>query len=253
MILLKTEEQIDGIRKSCHLVARLMEAVQKYVKPGMSTWDVDKFCYEFTISHGAKPAYLNYAGFPATACISVNEEVIHGIPSRKKILREGDLVDFDLGTNLNGYFSDMSRTLVIGGKTRDDWQKLNDVTEQCLRLGIEAASKPHARVQDISRAIFQHADSHHYGVVRGYSGHGVGLEVHEDPEIPNYLSPFMPNLRLREGMVIAIEPMINLGSKNIRETSNGWTVVTADGKVSSHFEDTVAFTKNGLEVLTVPD
>lgn len=251
MIQLKSVEQIDGIRKSCHLVAQLMQAVGAYLKPGLSTYEIDKFCYEFTIKHGAKPAYLNFEGFPATACISINEEVIHGIPSKKRFVQEGDLVDMDLGTNLGGYFSDMSRTFVIGGKTKPEWQELNDVTKECLKRGIAAASKPHARIQDIGEAVFKLADSHHYGVVRDYCGHGVGLEVHEDPEIPNYTSPFLPNPRIREGMVIAIEPMINLGTKNIRDTDNGWTVVTADGKPSSHFEDTVAITEHGLEVLTV--
>ncbi|MFA6775486.1 MAG: type I methionyl aminopeptidase [Sphaerochaetaceae bacterium] len=253
MIQLKTEEQIDGIRKSCHLVAWLMEEVGKFLKPEITTHDIDKFCYDFTIGHGAKPAYLNFDGFPATACISVNEEVIHGIPSKDKRIHEGDLVDLDLGTNLDGYFSDMSRTFVIGGKTDPKWQKLNDVTAECLQLGMDAAEKPHARIQDIGAAVFKHADAYHYGVVRDYCGHGVGLAVHEDPEIPNYTSPMMPNPRIREGMVLAIEPMINLGTKNIRTMPNGWTVVTADGLPSSHWENTVAITKNGFEVLTVTD
>lgn len=253
MIQLKTEEEIDGIRKSCHLCAQMMNEVAEHLRPGVSTWEMDQLCYEFTIKHGGKPAYLHFEGFPATACISVNEEVIHGIPSKKRILQEGDLVDFDLGINLNGFFSDMSRTMVVGGKTREDWQKLNDVTAQCLTLGMEAAGKPHARIQDIGAAVFKHADRYHYGVVREYCGHGVGLEVHEDPEIPNYPSPFMPNPRIREGMVIAIEPMINLGTKNIRQLDNGWTEVTADGKPSSHWENTVAITHNGLEILTVAD
>lgn len=253
MIQLKTEEEIDGIRTSCHLCAQMMLEVGRYMKPGLSTWDLDKFCYDWTIEHGGKPAYLHFEGFPATACISVNEEVIHGIPNKHRILKEGDLVDMDLGINLNGYFSDMSRTFVVGGKTRADWQKLNDVTAECLKLGIEAAGKPHARIQDIGAAVQKHAESFGYGVVRDYCGHGVGLEVHEDPEIPNYVSPFMPNPRIREGMVIAIEPMINMGTERIRQLGNGWTEVTADGKPSSHWENTVAITKNGLEVLTTND
>ena len=253
MIQIKNDEQIDGIRKSCHLVAQLMEAVGNFLRPELTTHDIDKFCYDFTIEHGAKPAYLHFEGFPATACISINEEVIHGIPSKTRRIHEGDLVDLDLGTNLGGYFSDMSRTFVIGGKTKPEWQKLNDVTAECLRRGVEAAGKPNARIQDIGEAVFKLANANGYGVVRDYCGHGVGLGVHEDPEIPNYTSPFLPNPRIREGMVIAIEPMINLGTKNIRDTDNGWTVVTADGKPSSHWEDTVAITKNGLEVLTVTD
>ncbi|MFA6845278.1 MAG: type I methionyl aminopeptidase [Sphaerochaetaceae bacterium] len=253
MIQIKTEEQIGGIRKSCHLVASLMEKLGSFLQEGMTTHDIDKFCYDFIIDHHAAPAFLHFDGFPATACISVNEEVIHGIPSKSRRVHAGDLVDIDLGTNLDGYYSDMARTFIIGGKTSEKWQKLNTVTERCLQLGIEAAGRPHARIQDIGAAVFKLADAHGYGVVRDYCGHGVGLEVHEDPEIPNYTSSMMPNPRIREGMVIAIEPMINLGTKNIRETSNGWTVVTADGEPSSHFEDTVAITRNGLEVLTVTD
>ncbi|MDD7201295.1 MAG: type I methionyl aminopeptidase [Sphaerochaetaceae bacterium] len=253
MIQLKTEEEIDGIRKSCHLCAQMMAEVGQILRPGMSTWDMDKFCYDFTIAHGGKPAYLHFEGFPATACISVNEEVIHGIPSKKRIVEEGDLVDLDLGINLNGFFSDMSRTFVIGGKTKPEWQKLNDVTAECLALGIEAAGRPRARIQDIGAAVQKHAEKYHYGVVREYCGHGVGLEVHEDPEIPNYTSPFMPNPRIREGMVLAIEPMINLGTKNIRQLGNGWTEITADGQPSCHWENTVAITHNGLEILTVTD
>lgn len=253
MIQLKTPEQIDGIRRSCHLCAQMMEEVRKALKPGQTTWELDKLCYDFTIEHGGKPAYLHFEGFPATACISVNEEVIHGIPSKKRVLQEGDLVDFDLGINLDGFFSDMSRTFVVGGHTKPEWQQLNDVTAKCLELGMDAAGKPHARIQDIGAAVFKYANRFHYGVVREYCGHGVGLEVHEDPEIPNYPSAFMPNPRIRPGMVIAIEPMINLGTKNIRQLDNGWTEVTADGKPSCHWENTVAITDKGLEILTTLD
>ncbi len=216
----------------------------------MSTFDIDQYCYQFIVAHKGVPAFLHYEGFPATACISVNEEVIHGIPSKKRIIKEGDLVDVDLGINMNGHFSDMARTFVIG-KTKDEYQQLCDVTEESLRLGIEAASQKGARIQDIGAAVYKHARKHGYGVVRDYCGHGVGLDVHEEPEIPNYTSSYLPNSRIREGMVLAIEPMINLGTHKVKLLSNDWTVVTADGLPSAHFEDTVAITKHGLEVLTV--
>lgn len=250
MIRLKTEEQIKRIRESCHITANLMEQLSTFIEPGMSTWDIDQYCYEFIVGHKGVPAFLHYEGFPATACISINEEVIHGIPSKKTIIKEGDLVDVDLGINLDGHFSDMARTFIIG-KTKDEYRKLCEVTAQSLVLGIEAASAKNARIQDIGSAVYKYATKFGYGVVRDYCGHGVGLAVHEEPEIPNYASSYMPNPRIREGMVLAIEPMINLGTHKVKVLANDWTVVTLDGLPSAHFEDTVACTKNGLEILTV--
>ena len=252
MIRLKTEEQIKRIREACHLTARLMDELSRYIEVGMSTLDIDQYCYQFIVKNKGVPAFLHYEGFPATACISVNEEVIHGIPSSKRIICEGDLVDVDLGINLDGHFSDMARTFIIG-KTKDEYRKLCEVTEQSLKLAIEAAQAKGARIQDISAAVYKHASKHGYGVVRDYCGHGVGLAIHEEPEIPNYTSSYLPNPRLREGMVLAIEPMINLGTHKVKVLANDWTVVTMDGLPSAHFEDTVACTKNGLEVLTVLD
>ncbi|MDT4761526.1 type I methionyl aminopeptidase [Sphaerochaeta sp. PS] len=250
MIRLKTTEQIAVIREACHLTARLMNQLPSFIAPGMSTFDIDQFCYDFMVRHKVKPAFLDYEGFPATACISINEEVIHGIPSKQRIIKEGDLIDVDLGINMNGHFSDMARTFIVG-TTNPDWEKLCSVTQRCLSLGIEAAGKKGARIQDISAAVYKLANSFGYGVVRDYCGHGVGLAVHEEPSIPNYVSAYMPNPRIREGMVLAIEPMINLGTKSTKTMENGWTVVTSDGKPSAHFEDTIALTKDGLEILTV--
>ena len=250
MIRLKNEEQIKWIREACHITATLMSKLPSFIEPGISTYAIDQFCYQFIIAHKGIPAFLNYGGFPATACISVNEEVIHGIPSKKRIIKDGDLVDVDLGINLNGHFSDMARTFIVG-TTSEENAKLCEVTEQCLRLGIEAASEKGARIQDIGSAVYKHARKHGYSVVRDYCGHGVGLEVHEEPEIPNYTSSYLPNPRIREGMVLAIEPMINLGTHKVKVLANDWTVVTIDGLPSAHFEDTVAYTKDGLEVLTV--
>ena len=249
MILLKTEEQIDGIRKSCKLLAQLLDALEGKIVPGMSTLDIDRMCHDFIIRHGGKPAFLNYEGFPATACVSVNEEVIHGIPSRKKIIHEGDEVSVDLGINLNGFFSDSARTYLVGNVS-PEVRKLVDVTRECLYKGIAALDKPHCRIQDIGAAVYEHAHRNGYGVVREYCGHGVGLKVHEEPEIPNYVSLFSPNPRIREGMVIAIEPMINMGKDGIIDMPDGWTVITADGKPAAHWEHTVAITSNGPEILT---
>ncbi|MCK9547906.1 MAG: type I methionyl aminopeptidase [Sphaerochaeta sp.] len=250
MITLKTPEQIKRIEEACRLTAELMRRLASFMEAGMSTWEVDAFCHDFITDHHGIPAFLNYGGFPASACISINEEVIHGIPSKKRIIQHGDLVDIDLGINLDGHFSDMARTFIIGETTKEKLQ-LNTVTEECLRLGIEAAGKSGARIQDISKAVYAHATAHGYGVVRDYCGHGVGLAVHEGPEIPNYASPYLPNPRIREGMVLAIEPMINMGTAKVRVLKDNWTVVTTDGLPSSHFEDTVAITNDGLKVLTV--
>lgn len=249
MIQLKTEEQIDGIRKSCHLLCQLLDSLDGKIVAGMSTMDIDKMCYDFIIKHGGKPAFLHYEGFPATACVSVNEEIIHGIPKKKKIIHEGDIVSVDLGINLKGYFSDSARTFIVG-KTTPEVEKLVRVTRECLYLGIDALNSPKARIQDIGSAVFAHANKNGFGVVREYCGHGVGLEVHEEPEIPNYVSVFSANPRIKEGMVLAIEPMINLGTKNIIDMPDGWTVITADGKPSAHFEHTVAITANGPEILS---
>ncbi|HPX29328.1 MAG TPA: type I methionyl aminopeptidase, partial [Sphaerochaeta sp.] len=195
------------------------------------------------------PSFLNYGGFPASACVSVNEEVIHGIPSTKKIIKEGDLVSVDLGINLNGYFSDMARTFIVN-ETKEAYKTLCKVTRESLDLGIEAAGKNGARIQDIGKAVSHHCSQYGYGVVRDFTGHGVGLAVHEGPEIPNYSAPFLANPRIREGMVLAIEPMINLGTHKVSILEDNWTVVTRDGLPSAHFEDTVAIAKDGLVILT---
>jgi len=249
MIQLKSEEQIKRIGEACTLTARLMEELETFIEAGMSTKDIDQYCHDFIIRHKGIPSFLNYGGFPASACVSVNEEVIHGIPSTKKIIREGDLVSVDLGINLNGYFSDMARTFIVG-ETKEEYRKLCEATQKSLDLGIEAAGKNGARIQDIGKEVSRHCSQHGYGVVRDFTGHGVGLAVHEAPEIPNYSAPFLPNPRIREGMVLAIEPMINLGTHKVSILEDNWTVVTQDGLPSAHFEDTVAITRDGLVILT---
>lgn len=249
MIQLKNNEQIDGIRKSCKLLARLFRELANEIKPGVSTWELDKWCYDFIKKNHGKPACLGYEGFPATACISVNDEIIHGIPSKTKILTDGDVLSIDICIDLNGYISDCTHTFKVG-TVSPEVERLVKVTRECLYKGIEAAEKPHARIQDISAAVYDHATKNGYGVIREYCGHGVGLELHEEPEIPNYVSRFSPNARLRPGMVIAIEPMITMGKRQIYHEDNGWTVVAADHKPACHWEHTIAITQHGVEILT---
>ncbi len=249
MIQLKTKEDIDGIRKSCKLLAQLFAELDLYVKEGLSTHEIDKFVYDFAIKHKAYPSCLGFEGYPASSCISVNDTVIHGIPSKKEILMHGDVVSIDICLTLNGYVSDSTHTYEIG-KVSPEVHKLNMVTKKCLDLGIEAASQKGARIQDIGAAVFKHANNNGYGVVRDYCGHGVGFDVHEAPEVPNYTSIHASNPRLKPGMVIAIEPMINMGTYKIKTLKDGWTVKTLDGKPSCHWEHTLAITDDGLEVLT---
>ncbi len=246
MIVLKNEEQIDGIRNSCKLLAQLHEELRRFVEEGMTTLQVDTFCYEFIKDHDSEPAFLGYMDYPATACISINEEIIHGIPS-KRVIRSGDIVSIDIGINKDGYFSDAAQSIIIGEGTAR-LKQLNTVTKQCLDLAISQVRAGN-RIHDISSAVYKHATKYGFGVVREYCGHGVGLSPHEDPQIPNYVS-VGPNPRLRAGMVLAIEPMINMGSRHIRDLDDGWTVVTSDGKPSAHWEHTVLVLDDGVEVLT---
>lgn len=251
MIQLKRDYQIDGIRKSCKLLAECLLRLDEIIAPGISTYDVDRFCYDFIKQHHAIPSCLGYEGYPASACVSPNEVVIHGIPSKKKILHEGDIVSVDLCITLDGYVSDSTRTYEVG-KVSEEKHKLNTVTKECLDVGIEAASRKGARILDVGAAVFKKAFSENgYGVVRDFTGHGVGFDLHEEPEVPNFVDRAMPNPRIKPGLVFAIEPMINMGSWQVDILRDGWTVVTRDGKPACHWEHTVAMTENGLEVLTV--
>ena len=249
MIQLKSDKDIEGIRKSCHLLAKLFEEVGPQIQAGMSTYDVDSLCFDFMKRHHATGPCKGYMGYPNVTCISVNDTVIHGIPSKHIILNEGDIVSVDICLEKDGYVSDSTHTYEIG-KVSPEVHQLNEVTERCLYLGIEAASQPHARIQDIGAAVSQYARKFGYGVVRDYCGHGVGFSIHEDPEVPNYVSLANPNPRLRPGMVIAIEPMINMGTYRVRTEKDGWGVKTVDGKPACHWEHTVAITDSGLEILT---
>ena len=250
MIRLKNDKQIEGIRKSCHLLADMFNFVIPKVKAGMSTKELDDLCKHFIVSHGGKPAWYK-EDFPGAAGISVNEEVIHGIPSKKKIIQDGDLVSLDVGIDLDGYISDSTHSVLVGN-VRPELKKLDDVTLQCLQAGI-AACKPGNRIGDIARAVQDIAEKHGYGIVYEYCGHGVGLDVHEDPSIPNTLDALDANPRMQAGVVLAIEPMINLGTADVKVLKDGWTVVTADGKPSAHEEHTVAVFRDHTEILTALD
>jgi methionyl aminopeptidase len=246
LIRLKNQEQLEGIRRSCAILSDLFTYIVPKVQAWVSTCEIDAETREYIESRGGRPWFLNYDGYPGSVCVSVNEVVIHGIPGTRR-LKEGDIVGLDCGIDLGGYFSDSAITLPVG-KVSEEADRLMRVTRECLEKGI-AAVKPGARVHDISRAVFAHATANGYGVVRQYCGHGVGLEAHEDPQIPNYVSPG-PNPRLVPGMVLAIEPMINLGKGDVKVLDDDWTVVTLDKKISAHYEHTVAVLPDGVQVLT---
>ncbi|MDE5775957.1 MAG: type I methionyl aminopeptidase [Treponemataceae bacterium] len=251
MIRIKNEKQIEGIRRACHLLADMFNEVIPQVKAGMSTKDIDDLCKNFITSHGGKPAWYR-EDFPGAACVSVNEEVIHGIPSKKKIIRDGDLVSIDVGIDLGGFISDSTHTVLVGN-VRPEWKKLDDVTRECLEAGIQAC-KAGNRISDITKAVYEIAHKKHgYGVVYEYCGHGVGLDVHEDPTIPNSPKGRDSNPRIQPGMVLAIEPMINLGVDEVELLDDGWTVVTEDGLCSAHEEHTVAVFPDHTEILTALD
>lgn len=250
MIRLKNAKQLDGIRESCRMLAALFAELAPLVQPGTETMALEHFTRDWIKKSGGRPAFLGYGEddnpFPAALCISINEEVIHGIPSKRKI-KEGDLVSLDCGIDLGGYFSDKAIT-VPAGAVSDEARRLVKTTKECLELGV-AAAQPGARIHQIARAVYGRAKEEGYGVVHQYCGHGVGLSPHEDPQVPNYVSPG-PNPRLTEGMVIAIEPMINVGTGDVELLDDDWTVVTVDGKLSAHFEHTVAIFKDHMEILT---
>jgi methionyl aminopeptidase len=245
---LKSKEDIEGIRKSCRLLAKTFTMLAPYVQAGANGLEIDRIATEFIRANGGKPAFLGYDGFPNALCISVNDAVIHGIPNKKTWV-EGDIVGIDCGIILNGYVSDAAYTYAIGN-IPDRVRLLMKTTEESLYLGI-AEAKVGNRIHDISRAIFRHNRREGFGIVRPFCGHGVGFDVHEEPQVPNYVGAG-PNPRLKAGMVIAIEPMVNLGGDDIYVAKDGWTVLTADHQVSAHFEHTVAITDEGPQILTLP-
>lgn len=247
MIVLRSQREIEKIRKSCLIVAEILERLREHVQPGVTTWDLSTLSEELAVSRKAKPAFKGYHGFPHALCASVNEEVVHGIPSRKRLLREGDLISLDFGVVLDGYYGDAAITVPVG-QVSDRARELCRVTEDALYEGIRQVM-PKKRLSDISHAIQQHVEAHGFSVVREFVGHGIGQSLHESPQIPNFGPPGM-GVRLKPGMVLAIEPMINEGGAAVEILEDQWTAVTVDRKLSAHFEHTVAVTENEPDILT---
>ncbi len=250
MVSIKSREEIEVMRESCRLAARTLDHVAPFVKPGVSTEEINRVAHEFIVSHGAYPSPLNYHGFPKSVCTSLNEVICHGIPSESVILRDGDILNVDVTTYLKKFHGDTNRTFFVGN-VAPEVRRLVEVTHECLMLGIEAV-RPGARLGDIGHAIQRHAESHGYSVVRDYCGHGIGYEFHEDPQVLHYGKPGT-GYELREGMTFTIEPMINMGVARAVVLDDGWTVVTEDGKLSAQFEHTLVVTRKGVEILTLPD
>ncbi|BCG53616.1 type I methionyl aminopeptidase [Alistipes indistinctus] len=247
MIYLKTAEEIELLRENNLLVSATLAEVGKHVRPGVSTLELDKLAEEFIRSHGAEPGFLGYGGFPNTLCMSVNEEVVHGIPSAKRILKEGDVLSVDCGTLMKGFYGDSAYTFAVG-EIAPEVADLLRVTKEALYKGV-AQAKVGNRVGDVASAVQEHAERHGYSVVRELVGHGLGRKMHEEPEVPNYGARGRGPL-LKEGMVICIEPMINMGARYVVFERDGWTVRTRDRKPSAHFEFAVAVGKEGPDVLT---
>ena len=247
MIILKTRREIEIMKKAGRLVAQSHELVRKNIKPGVTTKELDRLVEDFLRSNNAIPTFKGYNGFPFSICASVNEEVVHGFPSERKLMA-GDIISVDIGATFEGYVGDSAKTFIVGD-VDEEKKHLVEATKQCFYEGIKFA-KVSYRLSDISHAIQQYAESQGLSVVRDYVGHGVGKKMHESPQIPNFGKP-NKGPRLQEGMVLAIEPMINAGVYNVKVLENGWTVVTVDGKPSAHYEHTVAITDGEPELLTI--
>ena len=249
MIVLKTSRELALMREACRISAGALQVAGEAVRPGISTWEIDQIAYNYIKSQGAEPNFLNLYGFPATACISINDEVIHGIPSKKRILQSGDIVSIDLGAKIGGYNGDNAATFACG-EISEEAKRLMDTTRESLYEAIKMAV-PGGKLGDVASAVQTYCESRGYSVVREYTGHGIGKELHEDPSVPNYGTAGR-GVRLLPGMTIAIEPMINQGTAKIKVLPDGWTVKTQDSKLSAHFEHTVAITKDGPVILTRP-
>lgn len=246
--IIKNKEQIDGIKASGKINTAVLDMVSENIKAGMTTEEIDKLVHDFTVSKGAIPAPLNYDGFPKSVCTSINDEVCHGIPSSEIILEEGDIINVDVSTIYNGYYSDASRMFKIGN-VHQDLEKLVRISKECLDKGLEAA-KPWGFLGDVSEAVQKHAEGNGYSVVREFGGHGVGIQFHEDPFV-SHVGKKGTDMLLVPGMIFTIEPMINMGKKNIFvDEENGWTALTEDGYPSAQWEYTVLITETGIEIIT---
>jgi methionyl aminopeptidase len=247
MIILKSLQEIEKIRKACLIVADVLDGIRGMVKPGVTTQSLDEFAERFILNTGAKPAFKGYRGYPKTLCTSVNNEVIHGIPSKSAVLKQGDIISIDVGTIVDGFYGDAAITMPVGTITPEA-ERLIKVTEESLLRGIAQAQVGN-RLYDISHAIQSHVESNGYSVVREFVGHGIGRSLHEDPQLPNFGDPGQ-GPKLKPGMVLAIEPMVNVGGSATVTQEDNWTAVTADGSLSAHFEHTIAVMADGPWILT---
>jgi methionyl aminopeptidase len=247
MIELKSKTELEKIGESCRIVAAALKMVEEMVRPGIETREIDQRVREFIKKEDATPSFLGYRGYPASTCISINEVIVHGIPGKRRI-KDGDLVSVDIGAYKNGFHGDAARTFLVGDVS-DEKKKITKVVKESLERGI-AAAKPYGRLSDVSAAIQKHAEKHGFSVVRDLVGHGIGRNMHEEPQVPNYGTPGNGPV-LQPGMVLAVEPMINAGTFETETLEDGWTIVTADRRVSAHWENTIAITENGVAVLTV--
>jgi methionyl aminopeptidase len=247
MIELKSKKELEKISESCRIVAEALKLVEEMIKPGIETQEIDLRVREFMENEGATPSFLGYHGYPASTCISINEVIVHGIPGKRRI-KDGDLVSVDVGAYKNGFHGDAARTFLVG-KVSDEKKKITKIVRESLEKGI-AAAKPYGRLSDMSAAIQQHAEKNGFSVVRDLVGHGIGRNMHEEPQVPNYGMPGSGPV-LQPGMVLAVEPMINAGTYETDTLEDGWTIVTADRRVSAHWENTIAITESGVAVLTV--
>lgn len=250
MVILKTARELAAMREAGKISSRALREAGKAVEPGVSTAEIDSIVRNYIEKQGATPSFLGYGGFPASACISVNNVVIHGIPSKKLILKRGDIVSIDVGAHFEGYHGDNAWTFACGEVSKEA-QNLMDVTRESLFEGIKKALAG-ARIGDIGSTVQGYVEARSYSVVRDFVGHGVGAKLHEDPSVPNYGTPGH-GVRLLPGMTIAIEPMVNQGTHKVKVLDDKWTTITADGKLSAHFEHTIAITPNGPVIMTLPD
>lgn len=246
MIICKSDSEIDLMRVAGRIVAETREVLVEAIRPGITTKELDQIAEKYIRKCGATPSFLGYGGFPGSICTSVNDELVHGIPS-KRVLIDGDIISIDIGAEYKGYHGDSAWTFAVG-KISSEKQRLLDVTKESLFKGLEKAHIG-SRLSDISHAVQQHAESYNYSIVREYAGHGIGQNLHEDPQIPNYGSPNR-GPRLKLGMALAIEPMVNAGERFVETLDNKWTVVTKDHSLCAHFEHTIVITENGHEIMT---
>jgi methionyl aminopeptidase len=247
-VVLKSSKEIEKMRRAGHVVRQVLEQVRAAVKPGVTTADLDKVAEEVLKGFGAKAAFKGYHGYPAVLCASVNSEVVHGIPSSKRVLKEGDIISLDFGAIVDGYYGDSAITVAVGEKIDPKTERLLKITEESLNKAI-AVVKPGATLGDIGAAVQEMVEAEGFSVVRDFVGHGIGTSMHEDPQVPNYGSAGK-GMKLKAGMVFAIEPMVNAGKPEVRVLKDGWTAVTDDGSMSAHFEHTVAVTDTGAMILT---